>query len=153
MNINEQVFSTLSGGAPLGSTPTIVRQVGTDPAANTEASLTVPAGEAWELKVVTFQIIQGATQTPLPTLLIKDASGNTVYAGAGASSAQNASVTCDYYFAPGLVLTAGAANTRAYAPLPSGLLLPAGWVLETSTAGKGANTDIEAISAWTVEYA
>jgi hypothetical protein len=152
MNINEQVFSVLSEGAPLGTRPEVSVQSGTDPAANTEATLTVSDGESWLLKAVTFQIIQGATQTPLPTLLIKDADAATVLALVCASSAQNASVTADYYLAPGLALSAGGAATRIYAPMPSGLLLPAGWSLETSTSGKGANTDIEAIKAWVVRY-
>lgn len=44
--------------------------IGTDPAANTETSQTVPAGEWWELKSVCLSLLQGATQTPQPILVI-----------------------------------------------------------------------------------
>lgn len=119
---------------------TLVLKTGTDPAANTEISETVPAGETWRLRAVTVSLAQGATQTPQPSLII-DNGTTTVYQGLGASSAQNASVTCQYTWAPGLTLTAGAANTVANAPLPDDLLLPAGWRIRTSTAGIGANSN------------
>jgi hypothetical protein len=113
---------------------------GTDPAANAEISEAVPAGKWWEILAISVLLVQGATQTPQPTITVDD--GTTVFfASLGASSAQNASVTTRYTWAPGLTLSAGGAATSATAPLPSGLILPAGYRIKTVTAGKGANTD------------
>src|SRR6266542_656722 len=68
---------------------------GTDPAANTEFSVTVTAGKYWALYAVSVNLVQGATQTPQPTLIIDDGT-NVLFQGFGASSAQNASVTTQY---------------------------------------------------------
>jgi uncharacterized membrane protein YeiH len=144
MNINEQVLAALSHGAGLGKGPTREFYTGTDPAANTEFSDTIPAGEMWHLHIVAFTIVQGATQTPLPTLIITDAAGEEVYAQDGASAAQSASVTSRYFFVPGALITAGAALTRNKAPLAPNLILPGGFIIKSSTAGKGANTNIGA---------
>lgn len=127
------------------------RYTGTDPAANTEFSVTVPTGQLWKLLAVTVSLVQGATQTPQPTLIIDDGT-DELFASLGASSAQNASVTCQYVWAPNLAITAGAANTRAYAPLPAGLLLSPGWRVRSSTAGKGANSDYGPPGLLIVEY-
>lgn len=120
---------------------------GTNPAANTEASLTVTAGEFWRLLAVTVTIVQGATQTPLPSLQITDGT-NILCSFVGASAAQNASVTSQYLWSPKQTLTAGAALTLNTAPIADGLILKGGFVIQTSTSGKGANTDLSAITAW-----
>jgi hypothetical protein len=44
--------------------------VGTNPAANTEWSQTVPAGTWWEVISVGISLLQGATQTPQPVLVM-----------------------------------------------------------------------------------
>jgi hypothetical protein len=44
--------------------------VSTDPAANTEASITVPSGSTWVILAAHLTVVQGATQTPLPSLVI-----------------------------------------------------------------------------------
>jgi hypothetical protein len=113
---------------------------GTDPAANAEISESVPTGKWWELLAISVVLVQGITQTPQPMLTIDDGT-NVFYASLGASSAQNVSTTTRYTWAPGLTLTAGAAAAAATAPLPSGLILPAGYRIKTVTAGKGGNTD------------
>lgn len=124
---------------------------GTNPAANTEISETVPVGKYWQLLAVAFTMAQGATQTPLPSLLIDD--GTTlIYQAPCASSAQNASVTARYFVAPGLTLGAGGANTVIGSPLPSGLVLPPGSRIRTSTAGIGANSDYGAPLIHVIEY-
>jgi hypothetical protein len=153
VNVDEQVFAGITRGAPMGSAPSAKRVAGTDVAANTEISEAVPAGKFWELLAVQVTLAQGATQTPLPTLLITDASDNEVFAAPGASAAQNASVTSRYTWASGFTLTAGAAATRNYAPLPRGLVLPAGWKVKTSTSGIGANSDYGIPSIYVVEFA
>jgi multisubunit Na+/H+ antiporter MnhC subunit len=117
--------------------------VGTNPAANVEFSQTVPAGKIWQLLAISVSLAQGATQTPQPVLVITDGT-NTVYQAFGASSAQNSAVTTQYTWAPGLPLSAAGASTIATAPLPQGLVLTAGYVISSSTIGKGANTDYAA---------
>ena len=117
--------------------------VGTDPAANTEISQTVPAGELWLLYAVTVALVQGATQTPLPVLSITD--GTTkFFESIGCTTAQAINTTCQYNWATGLVtsgLIGATTNVHAYAPLPEGLLLEAGYVIATTTVGIGAGSD------------
>jgi hypothetical protein len=130
-----------------------VRKVvtGTDPPANTEFSQTVPTGKYWQLFAVSVSLVQGATQTPQPTLIIDD--GTTTFSQSlGASSAQNASVTTQYNWAPGNLLTAGAAATVATAPLPKDLLLPAGYRIRSSTIGIGANSNYGAPAFFVLEF-
>lgn len=133
---------------------TIKEVTGTDPAANTEISETVPTGKAWELLSVRVDLVQGATQTPQPVLLIDDGT-DVVFAGFGSSAAQGASTTCRYTWAPDLALTAQigtGANVHAHAGLPSGFVLPAGFRVRTSTLGIGANSNYGAPSIFVVEY-
>lgn len=122
-----------------------------DPAANAEFSVTVPTGVRYELLAVSVNLVQGLTQTPWPSLIIDDGT-NTLFQGLGASSAQNSSVTTQYTWAPGLTLTAGAANTVANAPLPRGLVLPAGYRVRSSTSGLGANSNYGVAQLFIVEY-
>jgi hypothetical protein len=131
-----------------GRTKTII---GTNPAANVECSDTVPAGSFWMLRAYSVSLAQGATQTPRPTLIIDDGT-NTLFEGVGASSIQNASVTCLYSWGPGSTLTAGGASTTAFGPIPYEMILGPGYRIRTSTAGKGANTDYGAPNLMIVEY-
>lgn len=121
-------------------------QTSTNPAANTDASITVPSGNTWVILSARFTVAQGATQTPLPSLVITDASDNVIASYAGASVAQNASVTSTYDFYEGASLTAGAAATSNRGPIPRGLCVKPGWKVKTSTAGIGANTDLSALT-------
>ena len=120
--------------------------VSTNPAANTEASITVPAGSTWLITSAFITCVQGLTQTPLPSLVIKDASGNVVGSYAGASAAQSATTTSTYTWYTGAPMTSGAGATFNSSPLPPGIAVKAGWKIETSTAGKGANTDLSALA-------
>jgi hypothetical protein len=125
--------------------------LGTDPAAGAEFTVTVPAGKYWHLVAVTVSLAQGITQTPQPTLIIDDAT-NVLFQGFGASSAQNASVTTQYTWAPNAPLTAGGAATVATAPLPGGVILAPGWRVRSSTLGIGANSNYGVPSLYVVEY-
>lgn len=124
--------------------------LGTNQAANTEITEAVPAGKQWLLLAVSVSLVQGATQTPQPILIVDDGA-NVIFESFGASTAQNAGVTTQYTWAPDLPQTAGGANTVCTAPLPSGLLLNAGSRIRTSTLGKGANTDYGAPTLHYVE--
>lgn len=137
---------------PLPSTIAVRKLVaGTDPAANTECSDAVPAGKHWILLSYSVSLVQGATQTPQPSLIIDDGSTGIVAQMFGASAAQNAGVTCRYTWAPGLPLSAAGAATLASAPLPEGLVLLPGYRLRTSTTGIGANSNYGAPTIYVVE--
>lgn len=120
--------------------------VSTNPAANAEASITVPTGATWMILSARITCAQGATQTPLVNLQVADPDGNVVGSYAGSSAAQNASVTSTYDWFEGAALTAGAAATANRGSIPRGLVVKGGWVISTSTTGKGANTDLSALS-------
>lgn len=137
---------------PIAGGPT--RVAGTNPAANTEITETVTAGETWRLLAVTVALVQGATQTPQPILIIDDGT-NVVFESFGSSAAQSASTTCQYTWAPGLALSGqvgSGANVHSLAPLPDGLILPAGYRIRTSTLGIGANSDYGAPGLLVVKY-
>jgi hypothetical protein len=158
MDSREQALAfALGDSTNVGSiAPTLKTIVGTDRAANTEVSETVPTGKLWKLLAVSVQLAQGATQTPLPHLRIKDANGNVLARIPGASSAMAVSTTCRFTWAPGQPLIAPVGATTevaATAPLPSGLLLRANAIIETLTAGIGANSDYGVPSLLVVEYA
>lgn len=130
------------------------RVAGTDPAANTEISETVPAGKFYKLVSVSVALVQGATQTPQPILVIDDGT-NVVYESFGSSAAQAVSTTCRYTWAVGLPLTGqvgATTNVHSTAPLPEDLLLPAGYRIRTSTIGIGANSDYGVPSLLIVEF-
>ena len=128
---------------------------GTNVAANTEFSETVPAGVTWELLSVTVSCVQGATQTPQPILVIDD--GTTVlFESFGSTTVQAVSTTCRYTWAPGHTLTGlvgATTNVHSTGPLPYKLILPAGYRIRSSTIGIGANTDYAAPSIYVVQYA
>lgn len=127
---------------------------GTDPAANTEISEVVPDGKSWEIIAVTVALVQGLTQTPQPVLVIDD--GTTTLAELfGSSAAQAVSTTCRYTWGADLPLSGqvgSGANVKATAPLPGGLVLPAGYRIRTSTLGIGANSNYGAPALYVVEY-
>lgn len=139
-------------GVPAFLSGTLTQTNGTDVAANTEIAETVPAGEYWLLKAVSVSLVQGATQTPRPTLIVDDGT-DIIFQGFGATTAQDADVTTRYTWAPGLTLTVGTANTIANAALPSGLVLGPGYRLRTLTGGIGANSNYAALSISYVRFA
>lgn len=123
-----------------------------NPAANTEFTITVPAGKYYKLISVNGTLVQGATDTPRPYLQLKDASGNIIAKLPGASAAQSASVTSNYTWAADLTLSAAAALTVNGAPLPEDLILGPGYTITSDTVGKGANSDWGIVTALVVEF-
>lgn len=139
---------------PLPSTLGVRKRVaGTDVAANTEFSETVPASKHYLLLSVTVSLVQGATQTPQPILVIDD--GTTViFESFGSSAAQAASTTCQYTWAVGHTLSGqvgATTNVHSTGPLPFGLVLPPGYRIRSSTIGIGANSNYGAPSLFVVE--
>jgi hypothetical protein len=158
MNADELRLSALANlGIDVSRlTPTIKTVATADPAANAELTATVPgsasAPKYWKLLAVTVQLVQGATQTPLPNLVLTDGTSE-FFSAPGASAAVSAATTTQMTWAPNLTLTAGAALTRNYAPIPVGLVLPFGYKVTTVTTGIGANTNYGIAQIWVVEYA
>lgn len=132
---------------------TYKRITGTDRAANTEVSETVPVGKFWWLVSFKVVCVQGATQTPLPFLTIDD--GTTTFLEVpGTTTAQAVSTTATYTWASDIQLTGQIGTTpsiRSNGPLPSNLLLLPGYRIQTVTQGIGANTDYGAPSYYVVE--
>ena len=143
MNLIEQIHALLGAGA-------VTAVVGDDPAADTEFEVVVGAGKLYKLLAVEVELVQGATQTPLPALVIDD--GTTeIWRANGAASAQNASVTATYRWAPGVPISGGGAGTANYGPLLTGFCLSPGWRVRSVTAGKGANSNYGAPTLYVVE--
>jgi hypothetical protein len=129
-------------------------QVGSNPAANTEWSFTVPTGKLWEPRACTVALVQGATQTPLPHLILDDGT-NTIAEIMGSTAAQAVSTTCRYSWGVSQPYTAqigATTNVHASAPLPAGVLLPAGGRVRSSTVGIGANSDYGVPVLYVVQY-
>ncbi len=128
--------------------------VGTNPAANAEWTQTVPATESWLLLAVTIALVQGATQTPQPVLRVTDGT-NLIFESFGCTTAQAVSTTCQYTWAPGLVISGligATTGVHAVAPLPANLICQPGYVISSgTTVGLGANTDYGAPNFFVVK--
>lgn len=136
---------------PLPSNISIIKRVaGTNQAANTEVSDTVPAGKWWILLSVSVQLVQGATQTPWPSLVIDDGA-NILYQAFSGTAAMSAATTTQHTWAPGLGAVGSAASTANTGPLPARLVLPGGYRIRTITTGIGANSDYGAPSYFVCE--
>lgn len=139
----------------IGKSVNALRQInGTNPAADTEITETVPAGKFWQLLSVSVALVQGLIQTPQPILVIDDGA-DVIFESFGSTAAQATSTTCRYTWAPGLALSGlvgSGTDVHAVAPLPIGLLLGPGYRIKTSTVGRGLNTDYGAPSLHVVEY-
>lgn len=120
--------------------------VSATPAANTEVTITVPHGSAYTILSAHLTVTQGVTQTPLPSLVITDPNGTVVGTYAGASAATSASTTSTFDWSENVAITAGAGATANRAPIPRGLAVRGGWTISTSTAGKGAATQLSALA-------
>lgn len=141
-------------GRVVGPLSAITQLNGSDPAAGAEVSVTVPAGKHWHLISVSVALVQGATQTPQPILVIDDGT-DVLFENFGSSTAQAVSTTCRYTWAEGLTLSGqvgATTNVHATAPLPAGLILGPGFRIRTSTLGIGANSDYGAPGLYYVEY-
>lgn len=133
------------------TSPIIKVVTGTDPVANTETSDTVPAGKAWLLLGYSVQMVQGATQTPWPSLILDDGT-STLFQAFSGTAAQSAGVTTQHSWGVNVPATGSAATTANTGPLPFALLLPAGYRCRTSTTGIGANSNYGAPKIFVAEY-
>lgn len=140
-------------GAYYGVDPAVTVVAGTNPAANTEITETVPAGKYWRLLAVSVSLVQGITQTPWPVLILDDGS-TTLYESFSGSSAQAVSTTARHTWGVGLTPAIAGATTNVHATgaLPRDLLLGPGYRVRTATVGIGVNTDYGAPTLTVVEY-
>ena len=124
-----QVVRKTAGGASGGD---IVTYTGSDPAANTEWTETVPSGKVWRLLAIRATLVTSATVAARRAGVTITDGTNTLYKG-NDESTQAASLTHNYNIA--------SQNSRAvqdvehYIPLPfpEDLLLPAGYVIASTT--------------------
>lgn len=127
---------------------------GTNPAANVEVTETVPTGKYWQLLSMSVTLVQGATQTPNPTLFIDDGTNTQFFVG-GFTTTQSVSTTARYHWGADfrdIDLTGTTPNITASKALPGVVLMPPGWRIRTSTTGKGANTDYGAPTLVVIEF-
>lgn len=132
----------------------ILKVTGSDPAANTEFSVTVPDGVFYRLIAVTVSLVQGATQTPQPALVVDDGV-DTLFESFGATAAQAVSTTCRYTWGVGLPISGlvGATTAvHAVAGIPDRLVLGPGYRVRSNTTGIGANSDYGAPVLFVVRF-
>jgi hypothetical protein len=132
-----RIESSTEGPARIVTITTAVPSAGAEIAAQA-----VPAGARWRLRAFTVQLVQGATQTPLPTLRFRTA-GATVSAQIPVTTTAIAvSSTSQLTWGRGLVqssFTAVVGDEFHTAPLPELPMEPTDDVA-TKTDGIGANT-------------
>ena len=105
---------------------------GTDPAAGSEISEAVPANRMWEVFSIRFALVTDST-TPVRTVQLQITDGTNVLWRFPSSNTQAASATTTYAFVAGLALAEFAASADNVFSLPSGLILPAAYTIETLT--------------------
>lgn len=129
---------------------------GTNPAANTEISETVPAGKAWLLLSVTLTNAQAGAGATQPILQIKDPAGVVIFENFGSTTTQAISTTCRYSWSSGggapSALVGATTGVHAVSGLPDALYLPAGSTIGTSSVGLSASTDFAAPQITVLEY-
>jgi hypothetical protein len=109
---------------------------GTDPAANTEISETVPTGARWRLLSMRFALVTDANAANREVAITFD-NGTTVYFEAASGANQAASLTRQYTAAVTNVRGAAATGTGILIPLPD-LVLLAGHRIATVTTNRQA---------------
>jgi hypothetical protein len=129
---------------PAGGAGFITTQSGGNPAAGNEmALLAVPTGAIWRLHTIAVSLVQGATQTPTPSLRTRDSSGNIKNRTPITTTAIAVSSTSQLTWGIGLVQESavGTVGDEVHtAPLPIQDLIAADDIA-TVTTGIGANTD------------
>lgn len=113
-------------------------KVGTDPAANTEITETVPDNRRWLLRLLKFTLVADANPANRTvTVQFKDASGNVI-TQVTAGTVQTASQTVNYHVAPWITKPSDVAGSDIYLDLPLDFFLAEYWQIVTSTANRQA---------------
>ena len=122
-------FGLLKGPDSERGTPRVI--IGTNPAAGSEASETVPTRAWWQLPTLAVQLVSDATSAARNVRLIINAGGSNELI-VRASNTQSLSLTRRYDFFVGAPWGVGG-DLGMHAPLPQDLYLPAGTTIGTNT--------------------
>jgi hypothetical protein len=124
--------------------------VGTDPAAGSEISETVPTNAYWRLQTVAFSLSTSATAANRSVNLRID-NGTTTVAYVIPGQLQIASLNRIYSYGAGFPLAAPLASYLLQ-PLPYGLILAPGWRIQTETdllqAGDNFCAPLMSVEEW-----
>lgn len=142
------VVATLAGGyvtfnAPI-TFPGVVKHslegpgnhraiTGSDPAANTEISETVPAGARWRLRSMRFALVTDATAANREVVLTLDNGTLAAYARIPSGANQAASLTHGYTFALHTQKIAPGVALAHALPLPDVILMPGSLIRTVTT--------------------
>jgi hypothetical protein len=130
-----------------------VAQLQADEALNdSDKSLTVPAGNAWEVQSIWVELTSTATAGNRQIAVRIEDDASDIVAEIAAGIVQAASLTRNYLFGPGLPdLTAFRAGDLLMTPIPP-LLLPAGYSIRVlDTAAIAAAADDMVVQAMVIE--
>lgn len=110
---------------------------GLDPAEGAEVSDSVPAGAMWLLRAVVLTLVTNATVgSRRVTLRIRtDGTSSATRLRVATNLVQIESTTREYHYFEGAAVLEDATVGTIQAPLPSGLVLLPGGVIETATDG------------------
>lgn len=131
---NGKIESSIEG-------PGLIRSIaGTNPAAGTEISETVPTGAKWKLLGFIATFTTDATAGNRVTSLAAD-DGTTIYVRASSQFSHGASAANVYSWAPGITNPAAHNANPIQSPFPVGLQLPAGHRIRTVVNNLQAGDD------------
>jgi hypothetical protein len=125
--------------APLEGPGRIRAITGTNQAADTEITETVPAGAMWRLLGTRFTLVTGAVAAARQVTLIVDDGTNTIWSADG-NATQADTLTRNYNFFPWSTLLA-AAGTEIFGFVPPNMLLPNPFRIRTSRTNGVATDD------------
>lgn len=134
-------LEALAAPAVTSSAPTLT--TGTNPAAGAEVSVTVPAGEVWEVQSVQFALQTDATVANRRVNIRVD-DGASIFATAVANVDQAASATVTYIAGVGGIDYTAVRDGKLSIGLPTPLLLGPGWRIRTTTTNLQAGDDYAA---------
>lgn len=131
--------------------PGLVRSItGTDPAANTEISETVPTNARWRLIGLAVQFVTDANAANRRPVFVIDDGANTVQRSP-ASTVITASQTAELSIGEGIGLNAPSANDQLL-PISRAPMLAAGYRVRTVTAALQAGDNYGAPQLWVEEW-
>lgn len=143
-------LTTVNGIERFKVAPVVVQS--SNPAVNTELSLTVTTGQIYELYAVSFSLVTDSnTANRAVTLIIDD--GTNTFARIRTAVTQAASLTYTYTFAVGLPMVTTVTGTEVTCALPGPLPMAGGYRIRTSTANIQAGDDYGVMSAAVLRFA
>jgi len=132
--------------------PGLMRSLrGTDPAAGTEISETVPTNAGWRLRGLNAELVTDTTVIDREVILvINDGSKDVV--GWDSGQAQAANESRYYKYAPTGDRWVGAVTGNVIVPIPDDLILFQGWVIKTVTKNLQSGDNWGAPDIWVEEW-